>query len=797
VTVSRRRRPTVALAAACAVLATTLGVGPARAAPVSFDASTLHGTSGQMPTTLAWGPDDRLYVGYVDGTIRAYTVVRDGPNDYRVTATQTIAAVRNIPNHDDDGDANPSIDTRLLLGLAPTGTAQHPVLYASSSDPRIGGGSAGTDTGLDTNSGTLSRLTWTGAGWTHEVLVRGLPRSEENHAANGLALAPDGDTLYWAYGGHTNQGGPSPKFAGLPEYAYSGAVLRVDLDAIADPPYDVPTLDDPARANVGGVDAHDPFGGNDGANQARIVAGGPVQVWAPGFRNPYDLVIATVGDRAGTIYLADNGANKTWGAPPAGEGTDACTNALVGDGDTGASDALHRVTPGYYGGHPNPTRGNAANTFHGESPILADDPVQCDLRSSKSAETTSLSLLPSSSDGIAEYTATNFDGALRGDLLLAAYGSSRLVRISLNAAGTAVTARDDDFATFASTAKTLDVTAVGDDGLFPGTIWVAAFGSGTIHVLEPGDFGTGGGGCSGEDDGALDEDDDWYTNADEIDNGTDPCSAASRPPDHDADGTSDLHDPDDDDDGRPDTEDPFAIDPDDGASTTPPVALTWDRGGGSGVAGTGFTGLMTAGGVDYLDRFDARKVTVGGRRGVLRVASVPPGDALGARNSQRFGFQLGVAPDGARRLTASARIVAPFRGTDPAPGSSIGLQVGTGTQSDHVKLVVAGDGGGRVTLVKEVGDAVRLRRRRPLALPGPDTVDLLLTIDVVERTAVARAVWRRDGEVRRRRLGGAIALPASWWEPGGVVAVGVLATSRGPGPPFTARWDHLRVVRGG
>ncbi len=219
------------------------------------------------------------------------------------------------------------------------------------------------------------------------MLVRGLPRSEENHGPNGIALSPNGNTLYWAYGGNTNKGGPSFKFAGLPEFAYSAAILSIDLEAITNPPYDLPTLDDPGRANSGGQDVNDPFGGNDGANQAKITAGSPVQVHASGFRNPYDLVIATVGNHAGKMYVPDNGPNGSWGDVPIGEGTPNCTNQLNVDGLDGTPDcAASGDGQGYYGGHPNPTRGNAANTFHGESPIVAANPVECDYPESDQPE---------------------------------------------------------------------------------------------------------------------------------------------------------------------------------------------------------------------------------------------------------------------------------------------------------------------------------------------------------------------------------------------------------------------------
>ncbi len=80
----------------------------------------------------------------------------------------------------------------------------------------------------------------------------------------------------------------------------------------------MPTLDDPTRD--GNPDANDPFGGNDGLNQAKIVPGGPVQVFATGFRNAYDLVITKTLGKEGRMYVMDNGANQGWGGYPANEG---------------------------------------------------------------------------------------------------------------------------------------------------------------------------------------------------------------------------------------------------------------------------------------------------------------------------------------------------------------------------------------------------------------------------------------------------------------------------------------------
>jgi hypothetical protein len=780
------------------------GGGGGGTVPIGFGVSSLSGTTGTNPTTLAWGPDGRLYAGYMFGTIRAYTVVRDGANSYRVTSTETINTVANLPNRNDNGQLNTSVTGRLLLGIAVTGTASNPVIYATSSDPRIGGGAEGTDLNLDTNSGTLSRLSWTGSSWQHTILVQGLPRSEENHGPNGIALSPDGNSLYWAYGGNTNKGGPSNNFANLPEYAYSAAILSVDLAAIGSSTYTMPTLDDPSRGSASGPnqnDVNDPFGGNDGANQARITAGSPVQVFAPGFRNPYDLVIATTGSRAGKIYSPDNGPNGGWGDVPVGEGTQNCTNQTVGQAETGANDALHLVTPGYYGGHANPTRGNANNTFNGQSPVLSSNPVECDFRSSKTSETTSISLLPNSSNGIAEYTTDNFGGAMTGNLIIASYQARKVVRIGLNSTGTSVTLREDNFATF-DTGRPLDVVTMGSNQAFPGTIWIADITANTINVMEPNDFGGGGGGggggCTGQDTTSLDEDGDGYSNADEIDNGTNPCSAASKPPDHDGDGLSDLNDPDDDNDGLADLSDAFAIDPTNGTNTGLPVVISWenDEAPPGGIANTGFTGLMTNGKTNYLNQFDENGMVVGGAAGVFTVSEVPAGDAGGTKNSQMYAFQLGVdAPS--TRFQVVGRIVEPFSGLTASAHQQMGIFIGDGTQDGYVKLVLKGTDTNteQVHLLREEGGTVLTRRSRGIVLPGPNFVDLRLVVDPAAGTVQGFAQASVNGVLQPQiTMGNPVPIPMSWLtSTTRGLASGLISTSIGPAPPFPATWDFFHV----
>lgn len=759
-----------------------------------FSGATVTGANPVSPTSLAWGPDGRLYVAQQDGRIRAYAIERVGAGEYRATASEIIDLIRAIPNHDDDGSPNPQIAGRQVTGIAAAGTASAPVLYVTSSDPRMGNPGSGVDPRLDTNSGMLSRLHRNGGAWSRRDLVRGLPRSEDNHATNGLALDRATNTLYLAQGGHTNMGAPSINFAYQPEYALSAAILAVDLDAIGDQTYDLPTLDDETRSNSGpgGADSNDPFGGNDGLNQARWVPGGPVQVHASGLRNPYDVALAANG----RLYTVDNGPNAGGGGPPSD-----CTHAVREPGVTWP-DNLHRVTPGAYLGHPNPTRGSRSNTFNAsnpQSPVASARPAECTYQAPGAGDGAWVTF-PASTNGLTEYTAGNFGGAMRGDLLAVSFDGT-VWRMKPHPAGGGLVDLEPPHGTFRQAifsgfgALPLDAVALGPDDPFPGTVWIAVYGAGSIVAFEPDDFGGGTPVCGGTDDPALDEDGDGYSNADEIDNGTGPCSAASRPPDWDGDRISDRNDPDDDGDGAPDVSDRFALDEDDGATTLPPVVLDWaasDPAPG-GLLNLGFTGLMTDGVTDYAALFDPARMTAGGAPGVVTVDLVPGGDARGAENGQRYGFQLGVNLGVSEfRTVARARLAGPFAGFTPQDFQAFGLFVGDGTQDGFLRIMACANGGeGGVEVGREINGVYESWTYGPgdgVALLGAAHVDLTLTLDPATRTAEPTVAVDGGSPVALAE----VAVPEAWTR--GVVAVGILGTSRGPGPPFPATWDRLEVL---
>jgi len=442
--------------------------------PIEFSNSMLNGAAITRGTSVQFGPDNKLYVTEMNGAIKVFDVTRAGKDDYTATLLETITTLQTVPNHNDDGTPVDLGNKRLVTGFLVTGTAATPIIYAASSDPRQAAGPSGLDANLDTNSGILHKLTKSGDGWIKQDIVRGLPRSEENHVPNGIVKR--GDKIYLLTGGHTNEGAPSNNFAFTPEYALSAALLEIDLGAIGTGTYDLPTLDDEDRAGVN--DANDPFGGNDGKNQAKLIPNGPVKVYATGYRNAFDLLDASNGK----LYTFDNGPNSPWGGIPIN-----CSNQVVEGGGT-HNDQLHVIEAGDYGGHPNPTRGSKNNTFNESNPQSPIEgpafPGDCTYKPGGQGDG-SLTVIKGSTNGLVEYTASNFGGQMQGDIIAVSF-NKKVTRIELTANGLGVAGQQVLLSKFGS--APLDVTTTGDNGPFPGTLWVVDNLGVGIFVLEPGDF---------------------------------------------------------------------------------------------------------------------------------------------------------------------------------------------------------------------------------------------------------------------------------------------------------------------
>lgn len=254
----------------------------------------------EQPTTLAIGPDGRLYIGQLDGKIVALTL-DDARN---VVAAEVIAT--GVLLGDVLGIAFNPADPPDPVTLY----VSHTTLYAGDDGPKY--------------AGKVSKLV--APDFQPVDVVTGLPVSAVEHGTNGITFDADG-RLYIAQGGTTNAGIPSDRHSRA-ETPLSSAILIADLTG--------PSFD--------GRITYDP---PDEASSDAGQVGGDVRVFASGLRNPYDLVVHSNGQ----IYATDNGPNAADGKRSTGCGSD-------GDGPDGP-DELNLVLEGRYYGHPNRNRGRA------------------------------------------------------------------------------------------------------------------------------------------------------------------------------------------------------------------------------------------------------------------------------------------------------------------------------------------------------------------------------------------------------------------------------------------------------
>ncbi|MEL6159317.1 MAG: malectin domain-containing carbohydrate-binding protein [Cyanobacteria bacterium J06627_32] len=735
-----------------------------------------NGNTPKNPTSLQFGPDGRLYISLQNGTVLA-AAIEKVDNTYQVVGqVEQITLVKDIPNHNDDGTLNTSEKNRQVTGLVvDQDISGNVVLYVSSSDPRIGAGSSGVDENLDTNSGIISRLVLSDLNaplgndrWEKTDLVIGLPRSEENHSTNGLDIRIEDvngiphKIMYVAQGGHTNKGAPSGNFAFQPEYYYAGAMLRVDLteleaiennllstqsalpggtDYVDSYVYALPTLNDPTRADVNGLDtavgttgpedaeAANTFGGNNGRNQAKFDPDGPVQIYSPGYRNQYDVVIT----QSNNIYTFDNGPNNGWGDVPltidgvpvdlndADPTNDVATNNPNIDVNTGSDkdpDSLHLVTEGFYAGLPNPIRasGSAAGLFavdtssgtpvvtqltaNNATPSLEDDLPEdwADISGGFTNPIEGVYLTPgdnpdgafvgpdgsylsigSSSNGLTEYTADGISDSTDPDteILIVASFNGDLTFIEVNSDGTQSGTSVTDTKAVNTGGTPLDVTAVGNQGVdgngkFAGTVWTGLFGPDTIVILEP----------------------------------------SAVPP---------MVDFDQDDDGITDEFDHLQYDPNNGTATVLAggETLFWDFNPGAegehpgkgttaeGPYNIGLTGWQTNGVDDlFLDENDPNDGQLtdldntirGGAPGIVQVKEVGEGDNDLSFNDQKYAIQTGFLPAAnVQDFTVIVPIFNPFS-SDANAGiawtsfASAGISLGDGSQANFVEISIGAKG---------------------------------------------------------------------------------------------------------
>jgi IPT/TIG domain/Glucose / Sorbosone dehydrogenase len=229
-------------------------------------------------------------------------------------------------------------------------------------------------------------------------IITGLPCSDIDHGLNGLEFGDNG-ALHFTAGSHTNGGIPGP--------LSSSRILKENFLS--------------AAVNVAYL-SHPDFNGAikwSAPDDGNMIAKG-VDVFAPGVRNSYSIVIHTNGK----MYATDNGPNVDYGPMSSG-----CNGESIFDQKR--DDKIILLEKGKYYGSPNLKRAKFFN-----------DSRQCVWRGPEQPDsvnyTAPIITHQSSIDGITEFHGNHFGGQLRYNLLYIRYGGiNNIYRVILTPDGRA------------------------------------------------------------------------------------------------------------------------------------------------------------------------------------------------------------------------------------------------------------------------------------------------------------------------------------------------------------------------
>ncbi|TFF39844.1 Ig-like domain-containing protein [Mucilaginibacter psychrotolerans] len=359
-----------------------------------FKKIPIPGTQNIKYSSLAFGPDGKFYALRFDGLIERFTV---NHSDGSLSDKQTLYTMVS------------KYGSRTAIGLAfdPQSTPTNPILWVSHSS---GGLTAGP-----MFDGNISRLSGDSL-QNEQLMVTKLPRSTRDHMVNSVNFGPDG-ALYICQGSNTSAGDYDADWQ-RDETLLSGTILRLDvgkLNAMA-LPLNAQTTSNQALINAAPTTSafmsdgtYNPYGSES-----------PLTIYASGVRNAYDLVWHTNGQ----LYIPTNGSGGGGNSPASVMGTRRPNGTFYSGPAVEATkgvkvqdDWLFRVNPnksvGYFG-HPNPLRGEyVINRGFTDNPLYSPA-VNADSNYGAAYDFG----LNHSPNGALEYKSNNFNGALKGKLLV-------------------------------------------------------------------------------------------------------------------------------------------------------------------------------------------------------------------------------------------------------------------------------------------------------------------------------------------------------------------------------------------
>jgi hypothetical protein len=389
---------------------------------VSFKPLPQAHTEGQQYTTLAIGPDRKLYGLMLTGTIKRFPINADG-------SLGTPQEINTLIN---------TYGARSAVGLTfdPAATAANPVVWVSHC-------SAGL-TNAPLFDGNISRLS--GANLeTAQLVITRLPRSKGDHLVNSLAFGTDG-ALYISQGSNSSMGAYDATWQ-REESLLSGTILRLDRSKLTGLtlPLNVETTASLSYINsASSTSMRFPDG-----KYNPYASTSPLTIYASGVRNAYDLVwhsngqlyVPTNGSASGGNSPASvAGTRRPNGSPYTGQTIPATTAVQV------QNDWLFRVNPakpvGYYG-HPNPLRGEYVPNRGYRDNSLYPSSIAADINYRNAAYNFGLNKSP---NGVIEYkNAVAFGGALKGRLLVCRFSGAGDIMVLEPGSMTKVTTTADDY----------------------------------------------------------------------------------------------------------------------------------------------------------------------------------------------------------------------------------------------------------------------------------------------------------------------------------------------------------------
>jgi hypothetical protein len=369
-------------------------------AGVAFERVATPAAKGEGFTCLVFGPDGRLWASSHDGKLFRYDVATDGTLSNATTYTTLLTH-----------EKGPRLVTGFTFG--PESTPDAPVIYIMHSAFGFGV----PDPVADFTS-EVSRITGTNLDQIEDLVIN-LPRSARDHNINQAKFGPDG-ALYIPQPSTTAVGAPDAFWYMREEHLLTASILRLDTKALKPgQPLDARTID------VGGT--FDPY-----------AAGSPLTIYSTGLRMPYDLLWHSNGH----LYTGVNGA-ASHGATPGGTDKYGTSVPAVADVTLAEHDWFFDIKKDAYHGHPNPAQKHFV--LNGGNPTAAPDFNEiADYPVGVKPDPDWVPALydfgqHTSANGLLEYKADRFNGALQGKVFICRYNvGSDLLCLTLSPDGNRV-----------------------------------------------------------------------------------------------------------------------------------------------------------------------------------------------------------------------------------------------------------------------------------------------------------------------------------------------------------------------